>query len=68
MSSITDKFCKKKKISESIAEEEIVWKQKPSGNGSIHRVMCLGISFKLYSTIQSIAKEYSYDWKEIESK
>lgn len=56
MSSITDKFCKKKKISESIAEEEIVWKQKPSGNGSIHRVMRLGISFKLYSTIQSIAK------------
>lgn len=56
MSSITDKFCKKKKISESIPEEEIVWKQKPSGNGSIHRVMCLGISFKLYSTIQSIAK------------
>lgn len=67
MSSITDKFCKKKKISESIPEEEIVWKQKPSGNGSIHRVMCLGISFK-YSTIQSIAKEYSYVWKEIESK
>lgn len=56
MSSIADKFCKKKKISESIPEEEIVWKQKPSGNGSIHRVMRLGISFKLYSTIQSIAK------------
>lgn len=57
MSSITDKFCKKKKkISESIPEEEIVWKQKPFDNGSIHRVMCLGISFKLYSTIQSIAK------------
>lgn len=29
--------------------------------------LCLGILFKLYLTIQSVAKEY-YDWKEIESK
>lgn len=70
---ITNKFCKKK-ISERkwkvfFLQEEIHWRQKPSGNGSIHHIitLCLGILFKLYLTIQSIAKEY-YDWKEIESK